>query len=439
VLSILAFLALSASSAPAPEANPASIPRLGGERCRLAEAATAAAPASGFSAHEWGTFTSVEGSDGISLEGLQHEEEGLPSFVYSRSKVRACPLRDRGYKGLEVDVSHVTRKMETPVIYFHSKTPQRVRVRVCFQKGLLSQWFPVTDLLGPPEKSADSSPLDVSTIDKSFLEWEVDVLSPGDGLDALPSVEKGSPWACQRSPASNLVRTVPRKSPRAGPVETERFLFYRGVGSFDLPLHARTEAGSRIHLANDGKEAIPSLFVLHVENGRGQFRFVDGIAAGAAADVERPLSADAPSVDDMIRELVPALVSKLVDRGLFRDEAEAMARTWERSYFRTDGLRVLYVVPDATTRAILPLAIDPPPTSLVRVLVGRLECIGPEKEAEVRGALLERLSKDPFERSMAENRLSSLGRFLEPHLRRAIAASADERVVRSAKEMLAAL
>lgn len=38
--------------------------------------------------HEWGTFTSMQGSDGIALEGLQREEEGLPPFVQSRSEVR---------------------------------------------------------------------------------------------------------------------------------------------------------------------------------------------------------------------------------------------------------------------------------------------------------------------------------------------------------------
>src|SRR5437899_2074193 len=80
-------------------------------------------------AHEWGTFTSVQGADGLTLEGLEHEEEGLPDFVYSRSKVRDCPLRDRGYKGLEREVTHVTEKMETPVIYFYAPHAKRVRVR----------------------------------------------------------------------------------------------------------------------------------------------------------------------------------------------------------------------------------------------------------------------------------------------------------------------
>jgi hypothetical protein len=418
VLSILAFLAALAAASSTPASDPAS---------------------DGLVVHEWGTFTSVQGSEGIALEGLQHEEEGLPAFVYSRSKVRACPLRDRGYKGLEVDVAHVTKKMETPVIYFHSPEACRVRLRVCFQKGLLSQWFPVTDLLGPPEKDAGNGPLDVSKVEKSFLEWDVDVLAPGQGERDLPPVAKGSPWSWQRFPESNLVRTVPRTSPRVGPVETEKFLFYRGVGSFDLALRAQTQSGSRLVLTNSGSSDIPSLFVLHVEGGRGEFGFVDGLRAGATSETARPVTANSPSVDEMVRSLVPALVGKLVERGLYADEAEAMARTWERSYFHTEGLRVLYVLPDETTRAILPLAMTPEPRSLVRVLVGRLECIGPEKEGEVRHALLDRLSKDPAVRVTAEECLARLGRFLEPHLRRAIAGSTDAQVVASAEELLASL
>jgi len=37
----------------------------------------------------------MQGADGIALEGLSREEESLPRFVYSRSKVRDCPLRDK--------------------------------------------------------------------------------------------------------------------------------------------------------------------------------------------------------------------------------------------------------------------------------------------------------------------------------------------------------
>ena len=33
--------------------------------------------------HEWGTFTTVAGSDGVLLAGLQREEEELPRFVHT--------------------------------------------------------------------------------------------------------------------------------------------------------------------------------------------------------------------------------------------------------------------------------------------------------------------------------------------------------------------
>jgi hypothetical protein len=41
---------------------------------------------SNYVAHEWGTFTSVINKDGQQLQGLHHEEEALPRFVYDLSK-----------------------------------------------------------------------------------------------------------------------------------------------------------------------------------------------------------------------------------------------------------------------------------------------------------------------------------------------------------------
>src|SRR5204863_9365008 len=69
--------------------------------------------------HEWGTFVSMEGSDGLALEGLHHDEEDLPAFVHSRGRDQ---LR-----------LHATRsKMETPVLYFYPTGPQSVPVRIDF-------------------------------------------------------------------------------------------------------------------------------------------------------------------------------------------------------------------------------------------------------------------------------------------------------------------
>src|SRR4051794_35372590 len=42
--------------------------------------------------HEWGTFTSMQGSAGADLEGLQHETESLPAFVHSSTIARVSPF-----------------------------------------------------------------------------------------------------------------------------------------------------------------------------------------------------------------------------------------------------------------------------------------------------------------------------------------------------------
>ena len=40
--------------------------------------------AGGLVVHEWGTFTSVQGSNGENVAGLEYEEEALPRFVHNR-------------------------------------------------------------------------------------------------------------------------------------------------------------------------------------------------------------------------------------------------------------------------------------------------------------------------------------------------------------------
>jgi hypothetical protein len=54
-----------------------------------------------------------------------------------------------------------------------------------------------------------------------------------------------------------------------------------------------------------------------------------------------------------------------------------MLDTW-RDTWSEQGLRVLYVVPARLTDEVLPLAIAPAPSSLVRVLVGRAEWAPPD-------------------------------------------------------------
>ena len=395
-----------------------------------------------FVVHEWGTFTSMQGSDGFGLEGLHHEEERLPDFVYSRTEVRECPLREYGYKGLEVPAEHVTEKMETPVLYFHSDVRRKVRVRVDFVRGLITQWYPVSNLMGPPERAEEDGPLDISKVERSFLEWDIEVL-PRTGTQAagrpagIPYAEPDHPWTYAREVEAAYVRTLPRQGEgRMGPVEAEHYLFYRGLGTFTLPLTVEAATNHRGIVKNGGAHAALSAYVLHAD-ARGRVRFARLGTVPAGGERAFDLSAAKYHEDaDLLREMV---VKELDGHGLYEDEARAMVRTWARQWFASEGTRVMYVVPRAVTDALLPLHLDPEPDQLVRVLVGRLEYVTPEVEAAVETALRDRVADDAAVAEAATARLMRLGRFLEPQVRNVLHRTGDPTVLASGRDLLAAL
>ncbi|MEP7236005.1 MAG: hypothetical protein ABI778_11990, partial [Ignavibacteriota bacterium] len=89
--------------------------------------------------HEWGTFTTLHGSDGGTLSGLYFEEEQLPPFVFHFPGFSPDPaIAQNGY----TPCKDVTVKMETPVIYFYSQSERQVNVHVDFPHGAITQWYP---------------------------------------------------------------------------------------------------------------------------------------------------------------------------------------------------------------------------------------------------------------------------------------------------------
>ena len=65
----------------------------------------------------------------------------------------------------------------------------------------------------------------------------------------------------------------------------------------------------------------------------------------------------------------------LVNAGLFPDEATAMLKTWELSYFKSPGRRLFYLTPRGWTDQVLPLSVDG--ADITRVMIGRIELITP--------------------------------------------------------------
>jgi hypothetical protein len=134
---------------------------------------------------------------------------------------------------------------------------------------------------------------------------------------------------------------------------------------------------------------------------------------------------DSRPLEEFTRVIADDLAARLTESGLYAKEARAMVNTWKNSYFRTDGIRVLFVLPRAWTDGFIPMRLDPRPRELVRVMVGRLEMLSPERERRVERAIADLASTDPARRQGAFALLREQGRYIEPIVRRLAATTQD--------------
>ena len=163
--------------------------------------------AADFTVHEWGTFTSIVGSDGKALSGLEVEEDPLPTFVHSISGIP--PFN----KGFNRPLRGVTIKMETPVLYFYSTEPQpfEARVAVKFHGGSISQWYPERSkgepLSEPITLNSETPALDFSNGHEGFAAWKVTVLPPSSTEEISAPKDRETPqWPRARVAAANRLR-----------------------------------------------------------------------------------------------------------------------------------------------------------------------------------------------------------------------------------------
>src|SRR3954447_6340550 len=88
--------------------------------------------------HEWGTFTSIAGKDGVALEWRPlNGSTDLPKFVHTIQGER-----DGIRHGIGKDDLTARVRMETPVLYFYSGAEMDVSVKVDFPKGKITEWYP---------------------------------------------------------------------------------------------------------------------------------------------------------------------------------------------------------------------------------------------------------------------------------------------------------
>ena len=333
---------------------------------------------SSLTAHEWGTFTSIASRDGQAVEWSPlTRSTDLPAFVEH--------FRNAGFKrGLRGTV-----RMETPVIYLYDSREETVSVKVAFSKGVITEWYPHASRVEPAANLFDGT-LYQPHPDGSIA-WDSVTLSPI--LRAVfPRENLDNHYYAARLTSSTPLRV---KTP-AGE-QQEKFLFYRGVSTFSVPISAKLTTAGKLLVENRSKEEIPNAILF---GRRGQ---KVGYRIGGTMREDAIL--DPPELTGTIDDLGRDLEGMLVARGLYQDEAHAMVETWRDSWFE-EGSRLLYIVPAAFVDGVLPLSINPAPAQTVRVFVGRLEIVTPATEKAVQRALVTHDSAT----------LKMFGRFLAPIL-----------------------
>jgi hypothetical protein len=398
---------------------------------------TAGSSRSGYVAHEWGTFTSVASADGTLLNWNPLESSRLPGFVYDWKKP-GLGRQTASLMYLNKSSMSSLQRMETPVIYFYSSTPEQVDVSVDFPKGVITEWYPQAVQVGPSTIAVTprvakldeyahkigvkpsfsfASLFSNRTVKESRVRWaNVQILPANSNTKSpasFPLDRSGSHYFAARETDADAIQVSSLSATNPLP-EQEKFLFYRGVGSFATPLLTSMTDDGKVKVANTGKDLLVHLFVLTIEKGKGNFIEIDRLSSGEVKEVV--LKNEAVEISNLEKRLSKQLAAGLRKEGLYQREAIAMVNTWKDSWFAEDGTRVLYVLPRAWTDGILPMKLDPAPRQLVRVMVGRAEILSPLAQQNLRNALVKAKSGDGDARAEVIQQLKVLGRFASPAL-----------------------
>jgi hypothetical protein len=361
----------------------------------------------GLTVHEWGTFTSIAGIDGMAVDWRPAGgPTDLPCFV-ALSDPSSIKVIGRGPANLLGGREGEGKvRMETPVLYFYSPQETTVNVRVSFPHGLITEYFPTIAKIGPSNLASAMKDLPSAT---GTIEWNNVKVMPG-ATESYPLEDGPSHYYAARQTESDPLQVGKQK---------EKFLFYRGIASFQPPIAARVNDNGTIEVTNLGVEQIPGVVLFENRGGKIGYTIV--------RDFNKRTTMEPPNLTSDFASLQQSLEELLVAQGMYEAEARAMVETWKDTWFEK-GTRVFYIVPSKTVDAILPLSIDPKPVHVARAFVGRMEIITADMQKEVLTAI----------RTQDRPVLESYGRFLSPIVNR-VYAKLSEADWRAATEEIASI
>ena len=165
-----------------------------------------------------------------------------------------------------------------------------------------------------------------------------------------------------------------------------------------------------------------------MEGGRGGYTYRPALRPGETVSGVIPSMDRALPLAEFSKKIGDDLAARLATSGLFAKEARAMVNTWQTSYFQTEGIRVLFVLPQSWTDAFIPMNIEPQPRKIVRVMVGRLEMLSADRQRRAEAAIARLGSGDSSESRRAYQFLREQGRYVEPIIRHVARTTRDEHV-----------
>lgn len=356
--------------------------------------------------HEWGVatipyghrFANLRTAGSKSIKGFE-QIAGLPGFVATWEQSVGETIEE-----WRTAPTPVTK----PIVYFYSRRPRTVKLKVCIPTGRPSSWWPPAQDYGPkpalPARGRDGmepeapKPSSIEPKD-GLLEWTDLALAP----DAAGFRESTGWWATARKPDSCPVRSEG---------EAEKFLFYDGFADFSPAARVDWAKDGRVTVANGSPDPYAGVIAVRVEEG-DCWSAVHGRLARDASATLKP----AKGAPDLARELRTA--------GLTPKEADSLVEIWSDEFFRIDGVRVLVLLDRAAYDRLLPIEITPAPKELVRVLIAHLECLDDERVARIKRWIADLGSEELTTRDMASARLRQLGPLAHPYVREAADQAAD--------------
>lgn len=349
--------------------------------------------------HEWGSINIVTGQKQLVVGDIADDQSDLPHFVEVwSSQAQLRPIM-----------------IEKPILYFYTDTKQTVSVTVNYPNGIFTQWWPTPNTFSP-RHLAPNAPLPENN---GQLQWHV-TLDPTDAADnQLPPMEDHIWWP--------IAREVDAATVISSAGGTEKFLFYRGAGTFTPTLKVDISDQGAFLLSNTENATSREIYTVQVENGKDpQITYLPALSAA-------PLllkNADAASKH---------LQSRLEEKGLFPKEAAGMVSIWKKAMFEAPGQRAMYMMEKEDIDKMLPLNIHPAPEKTVRAFLIRFECLSPGVKSDLEAWIAQLGASSYQERKEAEKKLMETGRLGEAVMRSALENTKDPEIKKSLKQILKAI